>query len=140
MKCVLRISSKSIITTFQSGMHMFGGCFSFLIQVVSSCGLVFRKCNYASQLGSKVKEIGIWVSAGTILTFWQEDMFGPSSTSYITVGKGGESSFNYLSLNLSLPSMSSTVSVWSLLLDSLEFLSVRNFHNTKSECSFKSSY
>ena len=47
MKYVLRISSKSIITTFPSNMHIPSGCywnFYFLIKVVSSCGIVFTKC------------------------------------------------------------------------------------------------
>ena len=53
----------------------------------------------ASELGSKVKETGIWPSPGAILTISMGDMFGPS-TLYMTVGKCEEHYFNSLSLNL----------------------------------------
>ena len=125
IKYLLRISSKSTITTCQSSMHIFWGCyrnFSFLIKVVSSHTIVFRKCKcFSIRFWSRKK--GIWPFPGAILTISLGDMFGPS-TLYMTVGKGGEGSVNSLSLNSSLPSISSSLSVWSLLLDSLAFLSV----------------
>ena len=64
----------------------------------------------AFRLGFKVKETVIWPSPGTILTISLEDMFGPS-TVYMIVQKGEEESFNPLSINLSLLSISSPLSV-----------------------------
>ena len=64
MKYILRIRSKSVITTFPSGMHIFRGCywdFSFLIKVVYSCGIVFRK--------SKYLPIRFWSKRNRKLTF-----------------------------------------------------------------------
>ena len=63
-------------------------------------------------------------------------MFGPSIL-YMTAGKGEEDSFNTLSLNLSLPPVSSSLSIWSLLLDSQAFLSVKSFCDTRSDFSLK---
>ena len=66
----------------------------------------------ASQLDSEVKEARIWHSLGAIITISVGDMLG-QSTSYMIAGKGVEHFFNHLSLNLSLPSVSSSLSVWS---------------------------
>ena len=52
-----------------------------------------------SQLGSEVKQTGIWRSPGGILTISLGDMFGPT-TLHMTVGKCEKDSFKSLSLNL----------------------------------------
>ena len=137
MKYVLRIRSKPIITKFQSGIHIFWGCYwiiPILIKMIYSCRILLRKCK--GQLGCEVKETGISPSPGAMLTISLQDMSGPSILC-ITVGKGKKDIFISLSFSILLPSISSTPSVWSSILNSLPLSFVRSFKNSGSDCSLK---
>ena len=78
--------------------------FSFLIKVVSSCGAVLRKCKYFPIRFQSER------NRNAILTISLGDMFGPSIL-HTTIRKSAEDSFNSPSLNLSLPSISSSLSI-----------------------------
>ena len=85
----------------------------------------------ASQLGSEVKETGIRHSLGAMLTIWLEDILGQSISQWEKARK--TSSFPFFSLLL--PSISSSLSVWSSVLIFLPLPLVRSFQNSGSDCS-----
>lgn len=124
---ILKIREKTIITIFHCGMLViFWECywsFEFLIKVVPSYRIVFRKCmcfqiflDYAKYFTRRF----VWFT-GILHRSWKRWERLPSIW------------ILFLSKSLSL-------SLWPLLLDSLTFLLVTYFHNSEHDCSLKSSH
>ena len=128
MEYALRIRSKSIITTFQSGMYIFWGCYwiiSILNKIIYSCRIFFRKCKHFP--------IGFWGEKNMNLVISLENILSPSILC-MTVRKGKEGIFFSLSSSLFLISISSSLSAWSSILNSLPLSLVRSFHNSGFDC------
>ena len=118
-------------------MHVHWGCYciiSILIKMIPSCWIFSRKCKGfpVGFCGKRNRNLNFY--KGAMLTVSLEAILRLTLLC-ITVRKGKKDIFISLSFSLSLTYISSSLSVWSSILNSLPFLLDRSFHNSGFDCS-----